>query len=160
QAVPRKLCDHPHPKPVARVGAGEDVLCVNRVRVDELLHPLQQAVELLAGDGLVAWMPPDGVLARRLLDEELVLRRPAGVLPGLGGQGAGGDDGRLTAPDRVLVECGRAEVPPSDRDLAFRGHRFRIGNEDAPAVEWGAPLLSDAGAAGAGPAPLLAAHVV
>src|SRR5207302_7715205 len=44
--------------------------------------------------------------------------------------------------------------------LAFRGHRFRIGNEAAPAVEWGVPLLSDAGAAGAGPAPLLAAHVV
>src|SRR5437868_15523323 len=91
-------------------------------------------------------MPPDGVLAGLLLDEELVLRRPARVLAGLGGQGSGGDDGRLIPANRLFVKGGGTEIAPFDSNLTLRDHDLT--------------LLRDACASGAGPPPLLAAHVV
>ena len=73
QAVPGKLRDDAHAQPVARVGAGEDVLGEHLVRRRELFRAGQKLVELRRGDRLVARMPPDRVLARRLLDEKFVL---------------------------------------------------------------------------------------
>src|ERR1700680_208068 len=83
-AVPR-VAHHPHAQPVAVVGAREDVLREHLVVGAELVHPLQQAVEPGGCDPLVG-LPPDGALAGRLLDEELVLRRAAPVLAGFCGQ--------------------------------------------------------------------------
>src|SRR2546428_9371974 len=90
-------------------------------------------------------MPPDGILACRLPDEELVPWRAAAVLAGLGGQCSGGDDVRLVAPDRMLIEVRRAEISALDRDLARGRHGFR---------------LRDAGAAVGGPPALLPPHVI
>src|SRR5439155_2091196 len=84
-------------------------------------------------------MPPDGILACRLPDEELVSWRAAGVLAGLGGQCSGGDDVRLVAPDRMLIEVRRAEISALDRDLARGRHGFRL--RDAGAAVAGAPAL-------------------
>ena len=108
QAVPRVLGDHADAQAVTRVGAGRDVLRVHLVGPGVVLHARQQRLEACRGDWLVAGMPPDGVSARGLLDEELILGRAAGVLAGLGRQGSRGDDGRLVAPDGVLVEGGWA----------------------------------------------------
>src|SRR5438132_11498617 len=96
---------------------GKDVLLVNLVRGDELLHPPMQGLELVCRYRLVARMPPDRVLAGRFLDKELVLRGPAGVLARFGGQSARRDDGRLLTPDRVLLKQGRASVRAHDGDL-------------------------------------------
>src|SRR5712692_9081453 len=115
QAVPRELGDHPDAKPVSRVGAREHIMRVDLVRPGELLHPRQQPVEAGGRDWLVASMPPDGIAARRLLDEKLVFRGAAGVLAGLGRQGAGGNDRSLVPADCVLVQGGRAEVAPLGR---------------------------------------------
>src|SRR5260370_41736795 len=76
------------------------------------LPPLQEPFEARSRDRLVTGVPPDGIAARRLLDEKLVFRGPAGVLAGLGRQGAGGDDRSLVPADCVLVQGGRAEVAP------------------------------------------------
>ena len=122
QAVPRELRGHPHAQPEASVGACEDVLRVDAVGGNELLHAAEQLVELGRCDRLVAGMSPDCVMTRRLLDEELVLRRASGVLTGLGGQRARGDDRRFVPADSLLVERGRTQVPPFDGHTALQRH--------------------------------------
>src|SRR5258708_16193819 len=112
QAVPGQLRDNSNAQPPAGVGARENILCENLVRGTELLHLLEEAFELGRSDGLVG-LPPDRVLARRLLDEELVLPRAASVLAGLRGPPPGGDDHRLAASARTLCEAGPAQAPPS-----------------------------------------------
>src|SRR5260370_21479226 len=107
QAVPGQLRDHSNAQPPAGVGARENILCENLVRGTELLHLLEEAFELGRSDGLVG-LPPDRVLARRLFDEELVLRRAASVLAGLGGQRPGGDEHGPGASGTMLVVGGRA----------------------------------------------------
>src|SRR5260370_40537954 len=92
------------------MGIGEPLLRLAVVRGAESLQPPEQAVEARGRDRLVARVPPDGVAARRLLDEELVLGGGPGVLAGLGSEGARRYDHRLLAPDGVLAEGGRGEV--------------------------------------------------
>ena len=136
QAVPRHLGDHAHPQPEARVGAREHVLRVDGLRLDELFHARQKAVELRGRYGLVARVPPDGVLAGRLLDEELVLRRPARVLAGLGGQGSGGDDCRLIPANRLFVKGGGTEIAPFDGNLTLRDHDLNATTRCARVGRW------------------------
>src|SRR5260370_31464166 len=114
QAVPGQLRDNSNAQPPAGVGARENILCETLVRGTAALAALEEALELGRSDGLVG-LPPDRVLARRLLDEELVLRRAASVLAGLGGQRPGGDDHGLVASDRMLGEGGRAQAAPLGR---------------------------------------------
>src|SRR5260370_31621763 len=97
QAVPGQLRDNSNAQPPAGVGARENILCENLVRGTELLHLLEEAFELGRSDGLVG-LPPDRVLARRLLDEELVLRRAPSVLARLGAQPPAGHPPRLPPP--------------------------------------------------------------
>ena len=87
---------------------------------------LQQAVELLGRNRLVARMPPDGVLAGGLLDKELVLGRAAGMFAGLGRQRAGGHNRCLVAPHRLLIERGSAQVPSLDGYFTLRDHYFPV----------------------------------
>ena len=74
--------------PLLRVGAGERVddveVAVAEVRDDLLAQPL----EVLLRDLRVDVAPPDPVLGARLADDELVLRRAAGVLAGVDGERA------------------------------------------------------------------------
>ena len=122
QAVPGELADDADPQPEPRVGAGKYVLRVDLARPDELLHPAQELVELGRRDRLVAWMPPDRVLAGRLLDEEFVLWRAAGVLACLGRQRAGRDDRRFFPPDRLFIKSRGTQIASFDRNLTLRDH--------------------------------------
>ena len=71
--------------------------------VDE---PGAQAVVVRLGDRPVDGAPPDLVVARRLVDDELVLRRAAGVLARPDDERAVGRDEALAMADGVLVQLG------------------------------------------------------
>ena len=86
------------------IGAGERVDDVERRLARELVGDLvAQPLEVLLGELLVA-VPPDPVLGARLADDELVLRRAAGVPAGVDDERAALGDPRFAAPDRMLVE--------------------------------------------------------
>ena len=92
--------------PVARVGADEAVLGVQvavRAVGDE---PGAQPVVVRLADRPVDRAPPDVVAARRLVDDELVLGRTAGVPPGPDDERPLGGDQALAVADRVLDELG------------------------------------------------------
>ena len=64
---------------MGRMGADEHVLAV-QAPIGEVGHEARaQAVVVVLGDRVVDVAPPDVRLARRLADDELVLRRAAGV---------------------------------------------------------------------------------
>ena len=56
-------------------------------------------------------VPPHGILGRSIDHRVFILRRAAGVVPGLGAERATGDNGRLAVADGMLVERGFGEVP-------------------------------------------------
>src|SRR5439155_20993090 len=74
-----------------------------------------QVLGPVLGELLVA-VPPDSVLGAWLADDELVLRRAAGVLAGVDHHRAALAEPRFAAGDRVLVEDGRRRVPDDDSD--------------------------------------------
>src|SRR5262249_58275738 len=93
----------------------------------------------VGGGGGVGWVPPDRVLGGRLTDEELVLRRSAGVLARHRGQGATGDDRRLAVSNSVLVQLGGGEIVPgpdglSDADMMEDGLFYQLHH--APRSYW------------------------
>ena len=75
-------------QPVCRVGARVRVDDVEVARVQVLGDLVAEAVEVLLRDRLVDLAPRDPVLGLRLLHEELVLGRAAGVLAGVDDEGA------------------------------------------------------------------------
>ena len=105
ERVVRVRGDHAHADPVRRVGAGPGVDDVERVGGAELRrHLVAQAVEVLLGERLVDVAPPDAVLRAALLDEELVLRRAAGELPGVDGERAALGEAPFAALQRMGIE--------------------------------------------------------
>ena len=97
--------------PLLRVGAGEGVddveVAVADVRDDLLAQPL----EMLLRDLRVDLAPPDPVLGARLADEELVLRRAAGVLAGVDGERAALGEPAVARAQRMRVELRGGRVP-------------------------------------------------
>ena len=69
---------------------------------------------MLEGDRMVDVAPPDLPGRRRLADDELVLRRAAGVLAGPDDERALRGDHALAGADGVLVQLGGGEVRPDD----------------------------------------------
>ena len=69
-----------------------------------------EAVVVRLGDRPVDRAPPDLVAARRLVDDELVLGRAAGVLAGADDERAVGRDEALAVADGVLVQLGGRQV--------------------------------------------------
>ena len=97
--------------PVARIGAGERVDDVERRLAGEVLGDLlAEPLERVLGELLVP-VPPDPALGARLADDELVLRRAAGVPAGVDDERAALADARLAARDRVLVEQRGRGIP-------------------------------------------------
>ena len=99
---------------VRGMGADEAVLGVHRA-IGEVGHqPRPEAVVVLEGDRAVDVAPPDLPRRRRLLDDELVLRRAAGVLAGANDERTLGGDDALAGPHGVLVQLGRGEIGSDD----------------------------------------------
>jgi hypothetical protein len=93
-----------------RMGADVEVLAVDRAVGDVAHETRAEAVVVLLADRLVDLAPPDLRLARRLADDELVLRRAAGVLPGADDERSVRRDDALPVADGMLVELCRREV--------------------------------------------------
>src|SRR5574337_1316967 len=72
--------------------------------------PGPQGLEALGLDGLIEAAPPDPLVGPRLVDDELVLGRAAGVLAGRDGETAALRDEALVPLDGGLDEAGRREV--------------------------------------------------
>ena len=75
-----------------------DQVCVQRVELRRLHRPVDLA-------------PGDVRLARRLADDELVVRRTAGVLAGAADERPFGGNHAFAASDRLLVQRGRRQIP-------------------------------------------------
>ena len=83
-------------------------------------------------------------VGRRVADDELVLRRAAGVLAGLDGQGAAGGNAAFAAANGVLVKRMRAEVPvhggglqPDPGQAGLRVAMSRFGRRNSVRIEGG-----------------------
>src|SRR5690606_28803244 len=85
-------------------------------------HPLVNGVEVRRLDRAVHLAPPDLVFARRLADDELVVRRAAGVLAGAADQRAVDRDRRLAAADRLFVQRRHAQVRIHPGDIRDAVH--------------------------------------
>ena len=110
QVLPREFLDEPDRQAVFGIGARIQIL-------DEQLLALQvrddvaaQHVEMRGVDRLVDLAPPDLRFARRLLDDELVVRRSAGMGAGAADQRAFLREHALLAPNGVFVEGRRRQV--------------------------------------------------
>ena len=72
-----------------------------------------QRVEILLGDGFVDRPPPDLVVAVGLVDDELVVGRPTGVVAGADNQRPQVGQRALAPPYRVFIQ-GRCRQIPED----------------------------------------------
>ncbi len=143
QAVPRAFGDHADVQPMLGVRAGVEILHED-VAVLEIGGG--QRAQMREG-GLVRRAvhraPPDVVAARRLVDDELVVGRAAGVGARLHGERAALRDGAQAAADRLLVERFRPEVPvhppvvdeavPVETRARTRGETGVVGRDGAVA---------------------------
>ncbi len=111
QAVPGVLGDDPHRQPVARVGAGVAVLHEESATLHVVEQALPQRVEMMRLERPIDLAPPDLVGARRLADDELVVRGSAGVLTGPADERSVDGDRPFPALDRFLVQRRNIQVP-------------------------------------------------
>ena len=91
QRVPGKLGEHARLDAVFRIGAAIEVLREKLLALGVLEEVVEQNIELLRRK-LAVLLPPDRLLGGVVADDELVLRRAAGVDAGLGAERAALDD--------------------------------------------------------------------
>src|SRR3990170_2176254 len=120
------------------MGTDVEVLAVDGPICDVLQQARAEADVVLLADGPIDRSPPDLVDAAGLLDQELVLRRAAGVLTGAYDERAVGGDDALAVADGMLVELGGRKV--AIRRLDARGGVAKLGGRH------GLLLTSDLGA--------------
>ena len=129
QAVPGALGDDPDRQPILPVGAGETVLDEQVLAPQRLEHPPPDGGEPVRFDRPVDRAPPDVRLARRLAHDELVVRRTPGVRSGETDERPAFRHQAFGAPDRMLVQGRRAEVPVHvarlDNSVRFETRRAR-----------------------------------
>ena len=119
QAVPRELGVHAHRNAIAFVGADVTVELIDVAFGEIGLHAIEQRVEARRLDRLIGVAPVDVIFAGGLLDEELVLRRAAGMRTRVDDQLAVAAEDAFAAPHRVFDELRRAEVFPERGGLEF-----------------------------------------
>src|SRR4051794_10994999 len=108
----------------------EAILAVEVLRGGVRDQARAKSVVVRLGDRPVDGAPPDLVVARRVVDDELVLRRTSGVLAGPHDERALCCDEALAVPDGVLVQLGGREVgadgstQKGSRGWCGRGHRL------------------------------------
>ena len=111
QAVPRPLGDDAYGKSIRGIGPREAVLNVQDLVVEGLHDLVVQRVEPLRVDRTVDLPPPDVRGGGRLVDEELVVRRPPGVRRRQADQRAGLGDHALAVANRLFVQRRGTEIP-------------------------------------------------
>ena len=111
QVVPGVLRDDAHRDAVLGIRADERVEDEDLAVLEELLHLLEDAVELLLRERLVHLAPPHALVGGGIADDEFVVRRATGVLSGEDHQRPAERDFPLSAPDRFLEEHGGGKVP-------------------------------------------------
>ncbi len=114
QRVPGELGEHARREAVTAIGAGEQVLDVQFLVLGVGGEVGEQVVELLAAHALRV-VPPDRALGLGVADDELVVRRAAGVLAGLGHERAGRCQLALALADGGFDEHGLQQVVPDVR---------------------------------------------
>ena len=98
--------------PLLRISTGERVDHVEVVAAADVRgHLLAQPLEVLLRDLGVDVPEPDPLRRARLADDELVLRRAAGVLAGVDGERPTLGEPALTPRQRIGVELRRRGVP-------------------------------------------------
>ena len=125
---------------VRRVRAGPRVDHVEHGGGGEVRRDLvAQSFVVIVGELLVDLAPPDAIGRRRLVDEELVLRRAAGELAGVDDQRAAFCEAPVAARERMLVEQrggrvsidGAGGVDPLPGEIHAAG-QFSRGHPGAP----------------------------
>ena len=108
--VPRRLGHDPHADAVRRIGAGPAIAREQVAALGVADHAVVEGAVALRRDRLVGLAPVDGAAGDRVLDEELVVGRAAGVDAGADHEGAALAELALAAPDRLLIEIWDAEI--------------------------------------------------
>src|SRR5262249_44186174 len=93
------------------IGAGEAVLHVDVFSLQVGQNLLAQLVEVGLLKRAVRLAPPNVFLRRSLAHNELIVRRASGVLPRVDDQRPEVRDVSFAAPDAVLVQFPRAQIP-------------------------------------------------
>jgi hypothetical protein len=133
---------------VRRVGAGERVDDVDVLVLEVRGDLLAQALEVLLRDRLVDLAPPDAVLGSGFPDDELVLRRPAGVPAGVDDERSALGEPALAAPQRVRVKQRgrRVAVDAAGRAQTVRGQvgalQLRRGGDESLPPQIGSGILA------------------
>jgi hypothetical protein len=86
QRVPRQFSDHPELDDVIRICADIAVDNEQLAALEVVTDSVEESIEHIRLDRLVALTPIDPVLGFAVGDEESVLWRPPGAAPGLGDQ--------------------------------------------------------------------------
>jgi hypothetical protein len=111
EIVPGELVDHSNREAVLGIGAGPRVEDVELAFLHVSHHVAMEEIELLRLDRTVDRAPVHVALAGRVADDELVVRGAARVLTGAGDERALRGELSFSAPQRFLVQPGRAQVP-------------------------------------------------
>ena len=111
QVVPGIFRDDPNRDPVGGVGARETILHVNIAPLQVSQEASIQCVEAGGFERTIDRPPPDPILGRGFLHDELVIGRTARVLTRSHDQCAAGGQQPLAPPDGVLDQSRRAQIP-------------------------------------------------
>src|SRR5690606_31685724 len=137
QAVPRAFADDADGQAIGRLGAAPEVLHIELLALEIGEDLGMKAIEMGFAHGTVHVAPPDVVLARRLLDDELVAGRPARMLPRAHHEGAALRHDAVAPANRRFVKRLGSEVPV---------HRLRIADAlffDAVLADVGPLVIHD-----------------
>ncbi len=116
QRVPGKLAIDARLDPIGRIGAAIEILREQLLAARMRDEVVEQQLELLLRELVVA-APPNGIFGERVDDDEFVLRAAPGMHAGVGGQRPAGGELRFTARDGVFVERGLGQIPMNGGEI-------------------------------------------
>ena len=111
EIVPRSLGDDAHADAMRGIGAGPAVADEQLAALGIAQHAVVERAVALRRDRLVGLAPVDAALALRILDEELVVGRAAGMHARAHHEGPAVTDAAFMATHRLFIERGNRKVP-------------------------------------------------
>jgi hypothetical protein len=111
EVVPGGLGDDAHADAVRGIGTGPAVADEQLAALGVAQHAVVERAVAFGCDRLVGLAPVDAALARRILDEELVVGRAAGMNAGAHDECSAVGDAAFAATHRLFIERGNREVP-------------------------------------------------